>query len=301
MSRTLPPLASLRAFEAAARHLSFTRAATELGMTQAAVSYQIRILEERMGTALFLRVGRQVELTPAAHALAAETTLAFDRIAAAYGEARGSAASVLSISSIPTFASLWLARHLGSFQVAHPKVAVQLSCSRDLVEFSREPFDVALRAGSGGWPGLCAHALLRGDFTPMLSPSLIERVGHPLREPADLLHYPLVDPDYPWWQLWFEGAGVRHEGTRRGSGSQLRSQDLEAIAAIAGHGVAMLTPFFYRDHVASGALVQPFRYLHPIDRAYYLVYPESRRNVPKIRLFREWLLAHFPEPSPPAP
>jgi len=110
-----------------------------------------------------------------------------------------------------------------------------------------------------------------------------------------------VDPDYPWWQLWFEGAGVRHEGTRRGSGSQLRSQDLEAIAAIAGHGVAMLTPFFYRDHVASGALVQPFRYLHPIDRAYHLVYPESRRNVPKIRLFREWLLAHFPEPSPPAP
>ncbi len=255
MVRSLPPLTALRAFEAAARHPSFTRAADELGMTQAAVSYQIKVLEERIGASLFTRTGRQVELTPAAHMLAGETSLAFDRIAAAYGEARGTTASVLSISSIPTFASLWLARHLGEFQVAHPSIAVQLACSRDLVDFAREPVDAALRAGDGDWPGLRTHMLVRGDFSPMLSPALIERIGHPLREPADLLHYPLVDPGYPWWDLWFESVGVRRDKAGVTNRSKLRSQDLEAIAAAAGHGVAMLTPFFYQDQVASGALI----------------------------------------------
>ncbi|MBB4005569.1 LysR substrate-binding domain-containing protein [Aurantimonas endophytica] len=295
MVRSLPPLTALRAFEAAARHLSFTRAADELGMTQAAVSYQIKVLEERVGAALFVRTGRQVVLTAAAHTLVGETTLAFDRIAAAYGEARGATASVLSINSIPTFASLWLARHLGEFQVAHPSVAVQLACSRDLVDFAREPVDAVLRAGDGNWPGLCTHMLVRGDFSPMLSPALLERIGHPLREPADLLRYPLVDPGYPWWDLWFESVGVRRDNAGDPDRSKLSSQDLEAIAAVAGHGVAMLTPFFYRDQVASGALIQPFAHLYPINRAYYLVYPESRCNVPKIRLFRDWIISHFPE------
>lgn len=298
MARSLPPLAALRAFEAAARHLSFTRAADELGMTQAAVSYQIKVLEERVGAPLFTRVGRRVELTPSAHVLAGETTLAFERIAAAYGEARGTTASVLSLSSIPTFASLWLARHLGEFQVAHPTVAVQLTCSRELVDFSREPVDAALRAGDGNWPGLCAHLLLKGDFTPMVSPALLERVGRPLREPADLLHYPLVDSGDPWWPLWFASVGLRRPEEAQPNRSKLSSQDLEGIAAMAGHGIAMLTPFFFQDQVASGQLIQPFGHLYPIRRAYYLVYPQARRNMSKIRLFRDWLLSHFPEPSP---
>ncbi|GHD16746.1 LysR substrate-binding domain-containing protein [Tianweitania populi] len=297
MVRSLPPLPALRVFEAAARHLSFTRAADELGMTQAAVSYQIKVLEERIGAALFVRTGRAVELTVAAHMLAGETTLAFDRIAAAYGEVRGATASVLSISAIPTFASLWLARHLGEFQVAHPSIAVQLACSRDVVDFARDPVDAALRAGDGNWPGLCTHLLIRGDFSPMLSPALLERIGRPLEEPADLLNYPLVDSDYPWWDLWFESVGVSRKKAIDPNGSKLSSQDLEAIAAVAGHGIAMLTPFFYRDQIANGALIQPFRHLYPINRAYYLVYPESRRNVPKVRLFRDWILSHFPEPS----
>lgn len=300
MSRTLPPLAALRAFEAAARHLSFTRAAAELGMTQAAVSYQIKLLEERVGAPLFRRERRGVALTETGHHFAVECSAGLDRLAAAYADARGTSAGILTISAIPTFATHWLARHLGTFQMAHPNLAVRLESSRRVVDFGREPVDLALRAGQGDWPGLCAHPLIPGDFTPMLSPSLVERIGGLPRSPSDLLEFPLVDPTDPWWNLWFEHAGIRREGFDVDNGAKMGSQDLEAIAAIAGHGVALLTPFFYRDELAAGRLVQPFPDLYPINRAYYLAYPASRRNVPKIRLFRDWLLRHFPEPSQPA-
>ena len=298
MARSLPPLAALRAFEAAARHLSFTWAAAELGMTQAAVSYQIKVLEERVGSPLFRREKRGVALTAAGAQLSAEASAAFDRLAAAYAAVQGSTSGVLLISAIPTFATNWLARHLGSFQVAHPEIAVQLNTTRQIADFTREPLDVALRAGEGHWPGLTAHPLVPLDFTPMLSPALLERVGFALHTPEDLLRFPLVNPTDPWWNLWFRHAGVRREGFDEDNGSKMGSQDLEAIAAVAGHGVALLTPFFYAEQKRAGQLVQPFDILCPIARAYYLVYPTARRNVPKIRAFREWLLPHFAEPSP---
>ena len=299
MARSLPPLSALRAFEAAARHLSFTRAAEELGMTQAAVSYQIKVLEERVGAPLFLRGRRQISLTADGARFSAECTSSFERLSAAYADLCGSSAGVLSVSSVPTFASYWLARHLGSFQLEHPETAVQLASSRRITDFEREPVDLAIRAGTGQWAGLTAHLLVAVDFTPMLSPTLAARLGGMPQTAADLLRFPLVNTTHEWWDLWFSMMGVEQAGCDRRTGPTLGSQDLEAMAAIAGQGVSLLTPVFYREEVAAGRLAQPFAPLYPIDRCYYLVYPTVRRNVPKIRAFRDWLLPHFPASSHP--
>lgn len=297
MARHLPPLSALRAFEAAARHLSFTRAADELGMTQAAISYQVRLLEERIGTPLFLRGKRQVELTDAGRRLGLDAGGAFDLLAASFEAVKGGASGVLTISVIPTFATGWLARHLYAFQLDHPEIAVRLHATRDISDFDREPVDLAIRGGLHPGRGLVAHKLLRADFTPMLSLALSARIGRPLDDPADLLAYPLIDPTDPWWNEWFAHAGIRREGFDVDDGHKMGGQDLESIAALAGHGVAILTPFFYREDLAAGRLRQPFDLLCPTERGYWLCYPPGRRNVPKVRVFRDWLLSHFPDPD----
>ena len=178
--------AAIRAFEAAARHASFTKAAEELGMTQAAVSYQIKVLEERVGVPLFLRRPRQVVLTEAGRRLAPAVTEAFALMSEAYAAVRTGAQGTLVISTIQTFGSNWLARHLGSFQIAHPSIAVRLDTSSHMVDFAREEVDVGIRSGGGKWPGLAVHMLFRADFTPMLSPKLADSIGG-VKEPADLL------------------------------------------------------------------------------------------------------------------
>src|SRR5689334_20848898 len=154
---SLPPLAAVRVFEATARHLSFTRAAAELGMTQAAVSYQIKLLEERIGVPLFLRRPRQVALTEAGQRFAPQVTEAFALLADAYAAVRGIAEGTLVISTIQTFASNWLARHLGSFHLLHPSLAVRLETQSRMVDFAREEIDVGIRSGGGKWPGLVVH------------------------------------------------------------------------------------------------------------------------------------------------
>ncbi|MBO0906357.1 transcriptional regulator GcvA [Jiella sonneratiae] len=287
--RDLPPLAAIRAFEAAARHLSFTRAGEELGMTQAAVSYQIKLLEERLGAPLFLRRTRAVELTPAGRRLAPAASDALDRLADAFAAARSDAGGLLSISVLPTFAAHFLAPRIGRFQIRHPAIAVRTRATRDLADFQRDEVDVAIRSGLGDWPGLEVHPLFPVDFTPMLSPKLAGTKG-PLETPADLLRLILIDPGDRWWPLWFDAMGVEgfeptaHPDTRMGD------QHLEARAAIGGHGVAILTPAFYREEIAAGMLVQPFPAAAEEGQFYFLVYPSARRNVPKIRAFRDWLL-----------
>ena len=294
MSRDLPPLSAIRVFEAAARHLSFTKAAAELGMTQAAVSYQIKLLETRLGSVLFLRGKRQLSLSDTGVALAAPTSEALDLLASSYTTARGRAAGVLSMSVIPSFAACWLARHLGDFQVAHPELAVRLATTHEMIDFEREDVDLAVRTGHGDWPGLASHMLFDAAFTPMLSPALLQRIGG-LVEPADLARCPLLDPADPWWDAWFRGVGAERPPSLTTAGQTLGAQHLEAVAAIAGHGAAMLTPFFWREEMADGRLVQPFAYQCRGERSYWLCYPESRRNLPKVRLFRDWLLGHFDE------
>jgi len=208
MSNRLPPLAALRAFESAARHSSFTRAAQELGMTQAAVSYQIKVLEERVGSPLFLRKPRQVILTEIGQSLSAAATDAFRRIGEAYETARTGGHGTLSISTIPTFAANWLALHLGAFQLENPRIAVRIETSDTLADLARDNIDVAIRSSpTGSWPGLEAHFLLRETFTPMLSPVLLASLGG-VTEPADLLRLPIIGATDDWWRIWFEKAGV---------------------------------------------------------------------------------------------
>lgn len=286
----LPPLQAIRVFEAVARHLSFTKAAEELGMTQAAVSYQIKVLEERVGGPLFLRKPRQVVLTEAGQRLAPKVSEAFTLLMEAYGAARSGADGVLTVSTLLTFASNWLAQHLGLFQLAHPALAVRVDTSNRVVDFTREDIDVAIRSGGGKWPGMETHMLFRADFTPVLSPKLAASIGG-VREPADLLKLPILDPADIWWKQWFEAAGVNADGLAERPGTSMGAQAYEANAAIAGQGVAIITRALFRTELNDGRLIQPFDLVGDDGHAYWLVYPTARRNVPKIRIFRDWILA----------
>ncbi|TGT73562.1 MULTISPECIES: LysR substrate-binding domain-containing protein [unclassified Mesorhizobium] len=288
----LPPLPAIRVFEAVARHLSFTKAAQELGMTQAAASYQIKLLEERIGAPLFLRRPKQIELTEPGHRLAPAVSEAFAILGQAYAAARGGADGLLCVTTVLTFASNWLAQHLGAFQIAHPALAVRLDTSSRLTDFAREDVDLAIRSGGGKWPGLEAHKLLDADFTPMLSPKLAASIGG-VKEPADLLRLPILDPGDIWWSQWFEAAGVTGHDLAKRPGSSMGAQAYEANAAMAGHGVAILTRALFKNELADGRLVQPFDLVGDDGHAYWLVYPTARRNVPKIRAFRDWILAEI--------
>ena len=284
----IPPLASLRAFEAVARHLSFTRAAEELGMTQAAVSYQIRMLEERMGTPLFLRKPREVVLTETGALFARPTVDAFEILREAYADPAADSVSTLSISTVPTFAGAWLSPRLGKFQMNNPDLAVRLESSDALVDFAREDISVAIRAGNGNWPGLTSQRLMDVEYAPMLSPELMKK--HEIREPADLLRLPLLDRGDRNWTVWMKQAGVDFWETPPKPGLTLTTDLHEARAALAGYGVALLTPRFFRFELATGSLIQPFSLIAKNGRSYWLVYPPGRRNRPAIRKFRAFLL-----------
>ncbi|MBA5779095.1 transcriptional regulator GcvA [Stappia sp. F7233] len=289
MRHRLPPLAAIRVFEAAARHLSFTRAGEELGMTQAAVSYQIKLLEERFGAPLFIRRPRQVTLTESGHRLAPAVSEAFETLATAFDDARGAVEGVLSISSIPTFAAQWLAQRIGSFQIAHPHLAVRLYADPTTADLSRQEIDVGIRSGHGNWPGIVAHKLIDVRFTPMISPDLLKD-GDGFSKPEDLLKFRILSPGDPWWKVWFAAAGVSSVSLEGLQETKFGAQSLEAAAALAGNGIAILTPAFYQTDITLGRLIQPFDLVCEDGRGYWLVYAESRRNVPKIRAFREWLL-----------
>jgi LysR family glycine cleavage system transcriptional activator len=292
--RRLPPLAAVRVFEAAARHENFTAAAAELGMTQAAVSYQVKLLEERVGVPLFRRERRRVVLTEAGRRAAAPVSRAFDAIDGAFAELRAEDEGMLTISSSQTFANTWLAWRLGGFQMGHPEMAVRLSVTDTLVDFTTDDVDVAIRAGLGPWEGLDADLLIPIDFTPMCSPDFLARHGGRL-EAADFLHLPMISPQDPWWPWWLREAGIEVADGKLRPGVRMDSQANEGNAAMAGQGVAMLTPFFWRNDLAERRLVRLSDQISTRDYAYWLVVPEHRRTTPKIKRFREWLLAEVRE------
>ncbi|WP_026870368.1 transcriptional regulator GcvA [Inquilinus limosus] len=290
----LPPLSAVRVFEAAARHLSFTRAAEELGMTQAAVSYQIRLLEDRVGTPLFRRLTRRVALTEAGARLAPVLTEAMSRMAGAFAALREDAGGLISVTTVLTMASNWLVPRLGRFQAAHPGYTVRVDTATRLVDFTRGEHDLGIRVGKGLWPGLAAHWLMPVDFAPMCSPALLERAGG-LSHPRDLLRLPLLWDDADAWQRWFAAAGQAVPASVADEGLRLDTQQMMGQVAKAGQGVALLNPLLFAEELASGQLVQPFPTLLREDSAYYVVYLETRRDVPKIALFRDWLLAEAAE------
>lgn len=286
MADHIPPLAAIRVFEAAARLMSFTRAAEELGMTQAAVSYQIKLLEERVGEPLFLRRPRQLVLTEIGQRLAPEMSRAFEILREAFADLARDEGTLI-VNTMHTFASQWLAPRLGTFQLMHPQLAVRLETTSRIVDFTREEVDLVVRAGKGAWPGLVAHKLLDVRFTAMMSPKLAARV----KEPADILEFPLLDSKDPWWVTWLNAYGLPIDVLERQTAPSLNMQALDAEAAMADMGVALLTPAYYRQELASGRLVQPFDLIIDEGNGYWLAYPESRRNVPKIKKFRDWIVA----------
>ncbi|OWV93160.1 LysR family transcriptional regulator [Rhizobium sp. R72] len=283
------PLNALRVFEAVARLGSFTKAGDELGMTQTAVSYQVKLLEENIGEPLFLRRPRQIALTDAGERLAPKVTEAFAMLHEAMASVREQIEDTLIIHSTATFAQQWLSRHIGSFQLKHPNIAVRLITSGSLVDFNREAADIAIRWGKGDWQGLTAHKIMSLDFTPMLSPALAEKAGG-INTPADLLRLTLISARDPWWLQWFNAADVDNPGLEKFPKNEFGTQVLDANIAMAGQGVAILSPGHFLEDIAAGRLYQPFALTANDGRDYWLAYPETRRNVPKIKAFRNWIL-----------
>jgi LysR family transcriptional regulator, glycine cleavage system transcriptional activator len=260
-------------------------------MTQAAVSYQIKLLEERLGAALFLRRPRALALTEAGQWLAPRTSDAFDLLRDAFARFSERAQSTLVINTMHTFAAQWLAPRLGAYQLGQPRTAIQLETTARLVDFARDEVDVVIRSGKGKWPGLLAYKLIDVRYTLMLSPALLNKIGG-MRKPEDLLKVDLIDTGDPWWTEWFAAIGQPIK-TLPPPNVAMGLQTITASAAMAGGGAALLIPAFFEQEVADNKLVAPFDLIVDEGDAYWLAFPENRRNVPKIRSFRDWILGEI--------
>lgn len=284
------PLNALRVFEAVVRHGGFSRAAEELGMTQTAVSYQIKLLEEHIGEQLFLRQPRRIVNTETAERMLPSISKGFEHLGDAMLAAVQPSSQTLEIHSSPTFASHWLARNLGSFQLAWPGTAVRLLRVSKITDFNRDPADISIRWGVGPWPEHECHLLGRFSFAPMLSPALAASAGG-ITEPRHLLRLPIIGAQQDSWQTWFASAGLEPPDLSVHKRHNYIEQDLCANAALAGQGVAILNHIYFAEELASGRLIAPFNHHCSDDIGIWLVHPTSRRNNPKIKAFREWILA----------
>jgi LysR family glycine cleavage system transcriptional activator len=290
MARRLPPLNALRAFEAGGRHLSFTRAAAELHVTQAAVSHQVKALEAHLGVRLFRRMTRRLALTEAGRELLPKVGAAFDRIAEAAERAGGPDGDrTLTVSLTASFGARWLVQRLGRFWARHPEIDLKLHHTIHLVDLRREEADVAVRWGRGSWPGLEAEFLIRAGFTPVCSPALLSG-PHPLRRPADLRNHTLLhEEDYEDWTQWLTAAGVDGVDPRRGP--MIDDPSVLDRATLDGQGVALGRTDLIAEHLAAGRLVRPFDLDLDTDYAYYVVYPPKSLERPKVKAFRDFVLA----------
>ena len=289
MVARLPSLNGLRAFEAAARHLSFTLAAEELNVTQTAISHQIRRLEEELGLKLFIRQSRSLALTPQATDYLPGIRAAFQDLRTATDRLlRKDDDRVLTISTLTSLAVKWLLPRLSSFQAQHPDIDVRITTSTELVDFRTSNVDAAIRYGQGRWPGLEAEWLMAEHLFPVCSPKLLtgERA---LRHPEDLQHATLLHTSSTVddWRLWLTAAGLpAHLSQNRGLTFDLAFMTIQA--AIDGLGVAMGHTAYVADDVANGRLVVPFDVSMP-SAGYYFVTPQDRPATAKLNLFRDWL------------
>ena len=301
MAERLPPLIAVRYFEAAARHLSFTKAAQELHVTHSAVSHQIKALEEWLGVPLFRRLNRSLVLTEAGQTYARPVRESLEKLGEASRALRSrEQTGTLTVSVMPSFAAKFLVPRLGSFRRAHPDIDVRISANERLIDFAREDVDVAVRSGRGNWPGLRVDWLVRENLFPVCSPKLLSG-PIPLATPADLLQHTLMhDSDWPesMWPRWLAAAGVKAE--KLNSSLSFNNSSLMIQAAIDGLGVALTQEALVRDDLANGRLVKPFDVDMPSDYAYYVVAPEAAAERVKVKAFREWLLAEIAASEAPA-
>lgn len=289
MARRLPPLNALRAFEAAARHLSFTRAAEELHVTQAAISHQVKALEEHLGRKLFRRLNRALLLSDDGQAYLPSVSRAFALLNDATRDLlERDAPGPLTVSALPSFAARWLVPRLGRFRQIHPDIDLRIDPSAALTDFASGDVDVGIRYGRGKYSALRADWLMTEDIFPVCSPALLSG-EHPLRAPGDLEHQVLLHDDgHGDWRTWLLAAGVdRVDPTR---GPIFTDSSMLIQAAMAGQGVALARGVLAADELAAGRLVRPFTLSLPTEYAYYLVCPQNTAEQPKIAAFRDWLL-----------
>lgn len=285
----LPPLNAVRVFEAVARLGNLTHAAAELNMTQSAVSYQIRQIEAFAGGPLFNRLARGVELNGRGLEVAPVVTRSLADLRLAFRRVRDSQDNLLVISTMQTIAANWLAPRLGQFQLNHPEFAVRLDISPRNVDLVAEGVDIVIRSGNGNWPGLASHFLLPQRFTPVASPHYLAREGG-LNAPADMSRHVLIARNDIWWPIWFEAAGLPRDMPVTRSSIEVETQQMAATLAIAGSGIALVTPAFVSEDLRSGRLVQIFDVTAHSGADYHLAYVEGHRARPKIRAFRDWVL-----------
>jgi len=295
MSRRIYPLNALRAFEASARHLSFVKASEELSVTPAAISHQVKSLEEYLGFPLFRRLSRGLLLTESGQMLLSDLAEVFLRLDAAMervieNDNRGS----LTLSVAPTFAAKWLIPRLQNFYAQHPDLDVRISTSLALIDFQRDDFDASIRLGQGDWFGLETIKLFDESVTPMCSPRLLEG-PNAIKSPADLARHVLLhnhsmdhDPDAPTWDSWLKAAGAPEVDTARGTHFNLPDHGLQA--AIDGAGVVLGWRSLWAADVEAGRVVEPFDLILPLGAAFYLAYPESYSLRTNIEVLRNWLM-----------
>jgi LysR family glycine cleavage system transcriptional activator len=289
MAQRLPPLNALRAFEAAGRHLSFTKAAAELYVTQAAISHQIKGLEDYLGLPLFRRLNRALLLTEEGQHYLTAVSQALDDLRKATEQLfQRDATGILTVSVLPSFAARWLVPRLGRFRQAYPDIEVRIAPSPEVVDFAQGDVDIAIRYGHGSYPGLSCDRFMSEDVFPVCSPELL-RGKQPMAKPGDLkYHHLLHDEGLVEWRLWLLAAGV--EGIDLNRGTFFTDSSMLVQAAVAGQGVALGRSVLVEDEIAAGRLIRPFSLSLPVEYAYHIVYPETSAERPKIIAFRDWLL-----------
>ena len=294
MAQRLPSLNALRAFEAAARHMSLTKAAEELHVTPAAISHQIKALEADIGAVLMRRVKGEYLLTEPAKAALAPLRAGFEQLAEAARRMRSEQGRhFLTLSVGPTFAASWLVRRLGRFKAAYSEIDVRLDTTDRLTDFVRDGVDIAIRFGHGDYPGLESLQLFAEEIYPVCSPALLAQ--GPLRSPSDLAGHTLIHVDWTReneetydWKMWLTAAGA--SGVDYERGPRFSHSNLALQTAIDGQGLALGSDSLAGDDLQAGRLVRPFDVALPMHFAYFLVYPLGSAEVPKIAAFRDWVL-----------
>jgi len=290
MVRRLPPLNGLKAFEAAARHESFTRASEELCVTQGAVSHQVKALEAELGVRLFQRERQRLVITDAGRTYLDVVRDAFDRLAAGTERLlQRQNSGVLTVSTSPDFAAKWLVHRLGRFVEAHPDIDLRVSATLHHVDFAREDVDLAVRHGDGSWPGLDVTRLCAEQLFAVCSPKLLGgRRG--IRMPTDVLKFPRLHlDDRTAWSRWLEAAGV--PDAKPSLGPVVNRASMLIDAAVDGQGVALARTTLAASDIINGRLVRPFPLALRLTKSYWIVCPKATAALPKIALFRQWLIA----------